>query len=333
MKIALAVPPSADARSGNWRSAARWARMLRGLGHRVLSTTQWTGGDEDVLIALHARKSHPSIACFRNERPHCPMIVVLTGTDVYRDIRSEPDAQSSLSMADRLVVLQERALDELAPVFRRKALIVSQSCASTLEHAPPKSKFRICVVAHLREEKDPFRAARALALLPHEADLQLVQVGEALDSRMKAEALAWQSRERRYRWAGSVPHARALRWMAASHVLVVSSIMEGGANVISEAVAIGVPVLASKISGNTGMLGGRYRGYFEVGNEKALAGLIERCRRDAAFYAGLRESVIARRAQFSVKAEIEAWRRVLRSVSRPSDRRPSPRALPARARR
>jgi putative glycosyltransferase (TIGR04348 family) len=261
------------------------------------------------------------------------VIVVLTGTDVYRDIRSDADAQSSLPMADRLVVLQSRALDELAPMLRRRALILPQSCATTLQHAPPKSKFRICVVAHLREEKDPFRAARALALLPDEADLQVVQVGEALDSRMKAEALAWQSREPRYRWTGSVPHARALRWMAASHALVVSSIMEGGANVISEAVAIGVPVLASKIPGNTGMLGGRYPGYFETGNEKALAGLIERCRRDASFYAGLRESVIARRAQFSEKAEIDAWRRVLRSVSRPSDRQPFPRALPARARR
>ena len=172
MKIALAVPPSADARSGNWRSAARWARMLRGLGHRVFSTTQWRGGDEDMLIALHARKSHPSIACFREQRPHCPTIVVLTGTDVYRDIRSDADAQSSLAMADRLVVLQERALDELAPHLRRKAHIVPQSCASRLDRALPKTKFRLCVVAHLREEKDPFRAVRALALLPQCEELQ-----------------------------------------------------------------------------------------------------------------------------------------------------------------
>jgi putative glycosyltransferase (TIGR04348 family) len=331
MKIALAVPTSADVRSGNWRSAARWARMLRGLDHRVSSTTRWTSGDEDVLIALHARKSHPSIVCFREQRPRCPIIVVLTGTDVYRDIRSDADAQSSLELADRLVVLQERALDELAPALRRKAHIVTQSCASRLEHAPPKSKFRICVVAHLREEKDPFRAVRALALLPDREDLQVVQVGEALDSRMQAEARAWGKREQRYRWTGSVPHARALRWMAASHALVVSSVMEGGANVISEAVAIGVPVLASNIPGNIGMLGARYRGYFETGSEKALAQLIERCRADAGFYAGLRKTVSEKRAQFSEKAEIDAWRRVLRSVSPPSDRRRYPPAPPARA--
>ena len=271
MKIALAVPSSADARSGNWRSAARWARMLRGLGHRVFSTTEWRGGDEDLLIALHARKSHPSIACFREQRPHCPTIVVLTGTDVYRDIRSDADAQSSLAMADRLVVLQERALDELAPALgAKRTSCLSPARAGSIMRLP-KSKFRLCVVAHLREEKDPFRAVRALALLPQRENLQVVQVGEALDPRMQAEALEWQSREKRYRWTGSVPHARALRWIAASHALVVSSVMEGGANVISEAVAIGVPVLASRIPGNAGMLGGRYRGYFETGNEKALA--------------------------------------------------------------
>ncbi len=174
---------------------------------------------------------------------------------------------------------------------------------------------------------------RALALLPNRDDLQVVQVGEALDSRMRADALDWQSREKRYRWTGSVPHARALRWMAASHAIVVSSVMEGGANVISEAVAVGVPVLASKIPGNVGMLGARYRGYFETGSEKALAQLIERCRADAAFYAALRKSVIEKRAQFSEKAEIDAWRRVLRSVSPPSDRRRSPPARPVRARR
>jgi putative glycosyltransferase (TIGR04348 family) len=304
--------------------------MLRALGHRVFSTTQWKHGDEDMLIALHARKSHPSIVSFREQRPHCPMIVVLTGTDVYRDIRSDADAQSSLAMADRLVVLQARALDELAPALQRKAQIVPQSCTSRLEHAPPKSKFRLCVVAHLREEKDPFRAVRALALLPQHEDVQLVQVGEALDARMQAEALEWQSRDERYRWAGSVPHARALRWIAASHALVVSSVMEGGANVISEAVAIGVPVLASRIPGNVGMLGGRYRGYFETGNEDALAALIERCRDDTAFYDALRRSVIARRALFSHEAEIDAWRQILRSVSPPRDTRRSPPARPAR---
>lgn len=266
------------------------------------------------MIALHARKSHASIAAFRAQRPHCPIVTVLTGTDVYRDIRTDDAAQESLEVADRLVVLQARALDELAPHLKRKAQIVHQSCATSLRHAPPRSKFRVCVIAHLREEKDPFCAVRALKFLEEDGAFEVLQVGAALDPQMERQALDWQSREKRYRWVGSVPHARALRWLATSHVTVVSSIMEGGANVISEAVSIGVPVLASRISGNLGMLGGRYRGYFDTGDEKALARLIQRCRSDTTYYRALRDTVAEKRAAFSTKGEIAAWRRILSSL-------------------
>ena len=170
------------------------------------------------------------------------------------------------------------------------------------------------MIAHLREEKDPFCAVRALKFLEEDGAFEVLQVGAALDPQMERQALDWQSREKRYRWVGSVPHARALRWLATSHVTVVSSIMEGGANVISEAVSIGVPVLASRISGNLGMLGGRYRGYFDTGDEKALARLIQRCRSDTTYYRALRDTVAEKRAAFSTKGEIAAWRRILSSL-------------------
>src|SRR5687768_15996403 len=94
----------------------------------------------------------------------------------------------------------------------------------------------------------------------------------------------------RYRWLGSVPHGRALRWLASSHALVISSRMEGGANVVCEALRIGVPVLASRISGNVGLLGERYAGSFPVGDERALARLIEKAT-DRTFYATLKRQV------------------------------------------
>jgi len=315
MKIALAVPPSADPRSGNWRSAARWSRMLRSLGHRVRVQSLWTEGNEDVLIALHARKSYPSIARFQSVRPHCPIVVVLTGTDVYRDIRADAQAQSALAIATRLVVLQEHALNELEPALRRKAQIVHQSSDTTLRLSPPSSRFRIAVVAHLREEKDPFCAARALGHVRRLDALELLQIGEALDRAMRAQCAAWCERDARYRWLGSVPHHVALRWMSRTHALVVSSIMEGGANVIAEAVRIGLPVLASRISGNIGMLGADYRGYYPVGDARALARLIERSATDPKFYQALRGAVVARRSLFSPAAERAAWGRVLKSMT------------------
>jgi putative glycosyltransferase (TIGR04348 family) len=314
VKIAIAVPPSAVPRSGNLHTAARWRGFLRDLGHRVRVATEWTGGDDNLLLALHAYKSHPSIERFRRQRPGAPIVVALTGTDIYRDIGKHAAGRRSLAMATRLAVLQEKALDELGPAHRRKAGVVYQSSDVRLRHEPCRSRFRIAVLGHLRSEKDPFCAVRALRHLDRSARLEVVQIGAALDASMRAQATTWVKEEPRYRWLGSVPHGRAMRWLASSHVLVVSSIMEGGANVICEAARIGVPVLASRIPGNVGMLGSGYTGYFPLFDDKALARLIERCIGDARFYRALRKAMLKKRALFAPRAERAALERLLRAL-------------------
>jgi glycosyltransferase involved in cell wall biosynthesis len=157
------------------------------------------------------------------------------------------------------------------------------------------------------------RAAAALARLP-EAKMELVQIGEALDGELAAEAQAWVKREPRYRWFGGMTHRQALTWMAKSHVLVVSSVMEGGANVIAEAARIGTPVIASRVSGNLGMLGGDYPGYFPVTDDAALAQLLNRSASEPRFYRQLKSALRARRKLFAPAAERAALARVLREV-------------------
>ncbi|HEU0289705.1 MAG TPA: TIGR04348 family glycosyltransferase, partial [Burkholderiales bacterium] len=155
MKIAITVPSSAVPRSGNRHTAGRWGRFLRGLGHRVRIITRWRRGHDQLLLALHARKSYDSILRFSEARPSAPIVVALTGTDLYRDIRTDPQAQQSLGLADRLIVLQEMGLRELSPFLRSKTRIVYQSSDVKLRHAPDRSRFRIAVIGHLRSEKDP----------------------------------------------------------------------------------------------------------------------------------------------------------------------------------
>ena len=314
MRIAITYPGSSAPRSGNRHTAARWRDFLRGLGHRVRVEPEWSGGDDDLLLALHARKSHRSIRRFRQARPDAPLIVALTGTDLYRDIRRYADARRSLAMATRLAVLQGEGLRELNPGLRRKTRVVHQSSDVRLRHAPVRSGFRVAVIGHLRGEKDPFRAVRALRHLDPAARVEVVQIGGALDSSMRAEARRWVRREPRYRWLGSVSHGTAMRWLASSHVLVVSSVMEGGANVVCEAARIGVPVLASRIPGNVGMLGRGYPGFFPLFDDKALARLIERCRTDASFYRKLRSGVLRRQAWFAPAAERAALEHLLRGL-------------------
>jgi putative glycosyltransferase (TIGR04348 family) len=314
MRIAIAVPSSAVARSGNRHTAARWRTFLRSLGHRVRVDTDWNGGSDDLLLALHAYKSFPSIARFRQARPDSPLVVALTGTDLYRDIREHPEGRQALETATRLIVLQEAGLNELSPALRRKARVVYQSSDVRLRHAPVKGRFRIAVIGHLRGEKDPFRTALALCHIDRAAPVEVLQIGGALDRAMQGECTAWEKRDLRYRWLGSLSHLRAMRWLASSHVLVVSSVMEGGANVICEAARIGVPVLASRIPGNIGMLGRDYLGYFPLFHDQALARLIERCRTDGAFYGKLKRATLHRRALFAPGAEKFALKRALRCM-------------------
>lgn len=288
--------------------------MLRSAGHRVAIALEWQGERCDALVALHARRSHDSVARYRTAHPAGPLVVVLTGTDLYRDLPSSAEARRSLELADRVVVLQEDAKRELDASIRRKTSVVYQSSAPRVRRAPPARRFRVAVIAHLRDEKDPFRAVAALALLRDRPALEVVQVGGALDPALGTEAKRWTAREPRYRWVGSVPHARALRELARSHLLVVSSRMEGGANVIAEAARIGTPVLASRVSGNVGMLGRGYPGYYPLADERALAKLIARAADEPAYYRRLERALRARRPLFAPSAERAAVLRVLREA-------------------
>ena len=316
MKIAIAVPRSAVPRSGNHHTAERWARFLRAMRHRVRIVKEWRGGNEQLLLALHARKSASSIVRFSEKRPHAPIVLALTGTDLYRDIRDDPLARQSLGLASRLIVLQEEGLKELSPFLRGKTRVVYQSSDARLRHAPDRSVFRVAVVGHLREEKDPFRTIMALRRIDRSAPVEVVQVGGALSREMHSRAVSWKRLEPRYRWLGSVPHDAAMRWLSKSHVLVVSSLMEGGANVICEAARIGVPVLASRVPGNLGMLGRDYPGYFPLRDDRALARLIERCRNDEKFYRRLKDGVRRRQSRFSPASEKAALKRALGGLKR-----------------
>ncbi len=296
MRIALVTPAGPGTRNGNRHTALRWATFLRAAGHRVSISTQATASGADLMLALHARRSHPSIKAFPRERP---LVVALTGTDVYRDIRTSAEARESLDLAHRLIVLQPKAAEELPGRLRKKVRVVVQSSATTLRHRPVSRKFRICVIGHLREEKDPLRIVSALPYV--DADIEVIHLGAALDPKLEPKTA-----DPRYRWLGSVPHAAALRWLASSHAMVISSRMEGGANVVCEALRIGVPVLASRISGNVGLLGGGYPGYFPLEKERALARLITRAACDAAFYRLLRRKIRERKSIVSPQAEARA---------------------------
>ena len=267
---------------------------MRALGHKVDIALSWTGQDCDALISLHARRSHASIKAWKAAHPRHPLVLVLTGTDLYRDIHSDDAARESLRLADRVVVLQQEGLSELGAALRRKTRVIHQSVRAIRRQEPPRSYCLITVIGHLREEKDPFRTAHALTRLSTNTAVRVVHLGKAMSPAFAREARALMRAEPRYRWLGECDHAGAMRWLARSHAMVISSRMEGGAHVVSEAIAIGVPVIASAVGGNIGLLGKRYPGLYPVGDDAALSRLLARAARDRQWRDRLEATVMTR---------------------------------------
>jgi putative glycosyltransferase (TIGR04348 family) len=307
-KVPLIIisPALRNANNGNWHTAYRWSRFLS-KRYRVSLATEWPGLDAaaapQCMIALHARRSADSIARFAETQPRRPLIVVLTGTDLYRDIRSDASARLSLQLATHLVVLQGEGIKELAAELRHKCRTIYQSAPRLSPGTPSRRTFDAVLVGHMRAEKDPLTPMRALDHLPRDSRVRLIHIGEALDEAYLRAARHLQARAwpalKRYVWLGNRPRAETRQRIRRAHVMVVSSVMEGGANVVVEAVTAGVPVLASRISGNVGMLGRDYNGYFPAGDDGALAALLERASRDRGFLAGLRAQCARRAPLFS----------------------------------
>jgi len=303
MHIALITPYLPATRNGNAHTALRWRRFLRLAGHRVDMAQDWSGWPVDLMIALHARRSHAAMARFACRHPDRPLILVLTGTDLYRDIHIDADAQRSLQLAHRIVVLQERGISDLPLALRAKARVIYQSSPRLKAPRRPIRSFDVCVVAHLREEKDPFLSALASRLLPEHSRVRVHHVGGPLEEGMAEKARGMAAACPRWCWLGSLSHGEARRKIARSHLLVLASRMEGGANVICEAVTAGTPVLASHVPGNVGMLGLDYAGYFPQGDEVALADMIDRAETDPMFYRRLAEQCAERAPLFDPARE------------------------------
>ena len=313
------TPGTRESNNGNWRTARRWAGFLAGVARPIVQTG-WDGTPADVLIALHAKKSADSIARFKASFPDGRIVLVLTGTDLYRDLSTGPEVRRSLGLADRIVALQEDAVNHVPREFRRKCTVIYQSANLLAPRAKPRGRIDCAVVGHLRGEKDPVTLWRALERLDPQLPIRIRHVGDALEPRLEREAKAVMARDPRYRWLGPLPHGLARGVIRKAHVLIHPSTMEGGANVIVEAVLSGTPVLASRMSGNVGMLGRRYPGYFEVGDAEGLArGLTALC----AYPSALRKLAAAcqeRRHLFAPAAERAAVRALVVTPARKARR-------------
>ncbi|MBM3393273.1 MAG: TIGR04348 family glycosyltransferase [Betaproteobacteria bacterium] len=284
IRVVIVTPALADANNGNWQTAKRWAGFLAPMMD-VRLCKEWPDADlaaddaqaDRVMIALHARRAATSIARWHEVHGERGLGVVLTGTDLYRDIGHDTSAQRSLVLAHTLVVLQERGPDALPDAARRKARVIFQSTPTRAPMAKPLLPLRVVTVGHLREEKSPQTLFAAARLLADHAQIRIDHIGVALDPALGEAARQAMRDAPNYRWLGGLSHDATRRRIQRAHLLVHPSRMEGGAHVIMEAVTSGTPVLASRVDGNVGMLGAHYDGYFEWNDAATVAARMVEC--------------------------------------------------------
>ena len=289
---------------------------MRSLGHRVTVRTAWDGAPADLMVALHAWRSAASVARFRSRFPTRPLVVALTGTDVHRFLHTDgATTRRSLQCADALVALHSLVAEAIPPEFRARIHVVHQSSTGSVRpRRPSQDTFDVCVVGHLRQEKDPLRAARAARDLPGRSRLRVLHAGGARDAEWAEAARREMAANPRYRWLGELPPRRVRELYERTQAMVISSVMEGGANAVSEALVAGLPVIASRIPGNVGLLGPDYRGYFPPNETEALRARLWRAESEPSFLEALARQAARRARLFAPEREIEAWSRLLRAL-------------------
>ncbi|MFN0070769.1 MAG: selenoneine biosynthesis selenosugar synthase SenB [Chloroflexota bacterium] len=323
MRLGIVTPAPPRTQFGNRVTALRWARQLRSLGHRVEVTLRYDRQAWDALLALHARRGHDAIVRFRNDYPERPIILALTGTDLYQDLAVSAEARQSMALADAIIVLQPESLRELPDQVTSRAHVVYQSvtlprraAAAAVDPArfAPRRHFDVMVVGHLRDVKDSMRTALAVRLLPRESRVRVLHCGSAMDETYADQARRELAENPRYRWLGEVPRWRVLLMLAQSQLFVHTSRLEGGANALGEALVAGAPVLASDIPGNRGLLSADYPSLFPYGDTQALAHLISRAERESDFLQDLRDRCIQQQPLFTAEQERKSLASVLEAA-------------------
>ena len=162
----------------------------------------------------------------------------------------------------------------------------------------------------LRSQKDFATLLRAFARVARVGDLDLVVLGEGPERPRLLRLAAALGIAERVRFPGFV--ANPYPWMARARLFVLSSRFEGASNVLLEALALGLPIVATDCpSGPREILaGGRYGMLVPVGRPEAMAAAILQQLREP----GGAEMRIARARSYSVEKAARAYLDTIRAA-------------------
>jgi len=311
--VCIVSPVAQRAHDGVAVTAERWRQWLEPVAD-VAVAPEWTGASDDILIALHAGGSAESVARFAHAHPRRPLALVLTGSDVARDIDTHPSACAALSHATHLIVRQPGAMARLGDSQQARARLIEPSAPRRVMRNKARTRFDVALAAPLCAESDPMTLFNAIRALPPESPVRLLHMGTACHEELAEAARQTQARHKQYQWLGEPQPYDMRRWIARARTVVHCDVVDGAALAVVDAVCSHVPVLASRLPVHEGLLGSDYEGFFEPGDARALAELLQRVSSDEPFLRMLARHCEAQAARFAPEVEGAAVRNLLHEM-------------------
>ena len=339
MRIALVSPYTLPECRGNSMLAQRLANGLARRGHQVRLFN--SGRDEpsdaggfspDVVHSLHAVRP---VEWIERAFPDStlPRVVTLTGTD-YNSWSGSDDSMTgsryAFERAHAVVVFHEEARRTLAARhagLAAKLQVVPQGVAESVVTCTRQELRRrymleqeaviFFMAAGIRAVKNIGLALDAFSLLQARVPrARLFLAGPVIDEAEARKVLAAGKHLRGFAYFGEIHHVYIRELMACADAFVSTSCCEGMPGAVMEAMAEGLPVLATDVPGNRALVADGRNGYLVSADD---AGTLARAARTLAGAPALRQrmgdcSRQVAAAAFDPETELDRYEAVYEQV-------------------
>jgi glycosyltransferase involved in cell wall biosynthesis len=313
------TPPAGQPYEVHWVSR----RLPPGLRHAAVA----------VAVARHARRAdvvyatsmvgRTALGCLLARRP---FVAKITSDPAFeRSHRRELDGKGAASRALRGVrnwsarraahiVCPSEYIAELVAAWRGAGGISvlpnpAPDPADAKPAALPATRPLVAFAGRLTAAKNLDAALRAVDRLP-EATLVVIGDGE---ERQRLESLAGD----RVQFLGARPRSEVLGLLATADVVVLPSAWENFPHAAVEALAMGTPVVATRVGGVPEIVRDGENGVLvDAGDDDAFADALARVLHDDAFRRGLAAAAAPSVTRFATDAVYGELERILREVSR-----------------
>ena len=229
------------------------------------------------------------------------------------------DSPAKLARKDEELALADAVI--VASSFVRSTLECHQACPAPIHVVPFGSPPPIAVVPPARAAHAPLRVLYVGSLGQRKGLSYALEAIESLGNSVRLTLIGKLTARHcaplnvaleQHRWIPSLPHAQILEQMRQHDVLLLPSLFEGFALVISEALSQGLPVIATANSGATEAVRDGVEGFIvPIRSSQAIGGRLQQLANSPDKLAAMRHACLSRAAELSWGGYEQALRAVV----------------------